>query len=347
MHRPGCSSTASRCSGSRPSWPSSDPAYEDMVTSFLEHAVRIPAAMNRSGLWDEDDGFYYDALKLADGSAVPIKVHSMVGLIPLLPAAEVPAWSVDRGARLGKRFASFLERMRVTDDRPARGRLPRRRSRAREPSWSASSRRRASPSCSRRCSNEDAFLAPTGLRALSKRHATEPFKLELGGLTAEVDYEPGESTIGPVRREFELAGTRLVPAQLPARSSRSANWDTWLGEDNSDRVPDRLRERRFGCATSRPTSRTGSSRPGCPTPPAGDPSTARSRSSRPTRNGTTCSSSTSTSTATPAPASAPRTRPAGPGWSPTSSAGAASSIQIVAGTGSSSERSGAKGVDGR
>ncbi len=96
-----------------------DPAYEDLVTSFLEHAVRITAAMNRSGLWDETDGFFYDALKLADGSAVPIKVHSMVGLIPLLPSAEVPAWSVDRGARLGKRFASFLEGMQRDGCRPA------------------------------------------------------------------------------------------------------------------------------------------------------------------------------------------------------------------------------------
>ena len=73
-----------------------DPAYEDLMSSFLEHAVRISAAMNRSGMWDETDGFFYDALKLADGSTVPIKVHSMVGLIPLLPSAVVPARTVAR-----------------------------------------------------------------------------------------------------------------------------------------------------------------------------------------------------------------------------------------------------------
>ena len=86
-----------------------DPTYEDFQTTFMEHAVRIGAAMNRSGLWDPDDGFFYDALKLADGSAIPIKVHSMVGLIPLLPVASIPEKMVRRGQSLGKRFASFME----------------------------------------------------------------------------------------------------------------------------------------------------------------------------------------------------------------------------------------------
>ena len=213
-----------------------DPAYEDLVTSFLEHAVRITAAMNRSGLWDETDGFYYDALKLADGSTVPIKVHSMVGLIPLLPSAEVPAWSVDRGARLGKRFASFLDAMRVTDDRPARGWFRQRRSRARDLHGQRRPAGAASPSCWRRCFSEDAFLAPTGLRALSKRHATEPFKLELGGLTAEVDYEPGESTSGLFGGNSNWRGPIWFPLNyLTIQALR--NWDTWLGEDNSIEFP--------------------------------------------------------------------------------------------------------------
>ena len=73
-----------------------DPAYEDLMTTFLEHAVRISAAMNRSGLWDATDGFYYDALRLADGSTVPIKVHSMVGAHP---AAAVGG----RPIRIGRR----------------------------------------------------------------------------------------------------------------------------------------------------------------------------------------------------------------------------------------------------
>ena len=213
----------------------SDPAYEDMVTSFLEHAVRITAAMNRSGLWDETDGFYYDALKLADGSAVPIKVHSMVGLIPLLPSAEVPAWSVDRGARLGKRFASFLESMRVTDAGLREGGFL-----AGDPGRENFMVSVVPPSRFTKLLaemlSEDAFLAPTGLRALSKRHATEPFKLELGGLTAEVDYEPGESTSGLFGGNSNWRGPIWFPLNyLTIQALR--NWDTWLGEDNSIEFP--------------------------------------------------------------------------------------------------------------
>ena len=61
-----------------------------MIT-FLEHAVRIAGAMNRQGLWDEEDGFYYDNLRLPDGSSVPLRIHSMIGLLPILPAVTVPA----------------------------------------------------------------------------------------------------------------------------------------------------------------------------------------------------------------------------------------------------------------
>ena len=71
--------------------------------------------MNRSGLWDDEDGFFYDALKVADGSSVAIKVHSMVGLIPLLPAAVVPPKIVARNQHLGKRFASLIEGSISTD----------------------------------------------------------------------------------------------------------------------------------------------------------------------------------------------------------------------------------------
>ncbi len=140
----------------------------------------------------------------------------MVGLIPLLPSAEVPAWSVDRGARLGKRFASFLEahaghRRRglreggfVTGD-PGRETFmvsvvpP-----ARLSKLLARDAVARTPSCRRH-----------GLRALSKRHATEPFKLELGGLTARGRLRARRIDVGPVRRQLELARTGLVPAQLP------------------------------------------------------------------------------------------------------------------------------------
>ena len=205
------------------------------MTTFLEHAVRISAAMNRSGLWDEEDGFFYDALKIADGTAVPIKVHSMVGLIPLLPSAVLPAWSVARGERLGKRFAAFLDAMRVSGDRLREGGFI-----VGDPGHESFLISVVPPArvikLLTEMLSEDAFLAPTGLRALSKRHADAPFRLELGGLTAEVDYEPGESTSGLFGGNSNWRGPIWFPLNyLTIQSLR--NWDAWLGADQTVEYP--------------------------------------------------------------------------------------------------------------
>ena len=93
-----------------------DPAYGDLVTTFLERAVRIAGALNESGLWDETDGFYYDSLRLPDGTSVALRIHSMVGLLPVLPAVTVPRQATELGAALGKHFARFLASSGVTDE---------------------------------------------------------------------------------------------------------------------------------------------------------------------------------------------------------------------------------------
>ncbi|MEO8437731.1 MAG: glucosidase [Chloroflexota bacterium] len=212
-----------------------DPVYEDLMTTFLEHAVRIGAAMNRSGLWDQEDGFFYDALRLADGSAVPIKVHSMVGLIPLLPSSVVPARMIGREKNFGKRFAQFLDAMEITEER------------LREGGFVSGSPGRESYQVSvvaparlgtllNEMLAEDAFLSPHGLRALSKRHRDAPFHLEVGGLTAEVDYEPGESTTGLFGGNSNWRGPVWFPLNyLTIQSLR--NWDTWLGPDHLVEFP--------------------------------------------------------------------------------------------------------------
>ena len=66
-----------------------DPTYQDLLITFLEHGVRITGAMDNSGMWDDEAGFFFDALRLPDGTTMPMRIHSMVGLIPLLPAALV------------------------------------------------------------------------------------------------------------------------------------------------------------------------------------------------------------------------------------------------------------------
>ena len=82
---PGWRCTASTCSRSRSILAEHDPSYEDLATKFFEHFAYIADAMRTTqGLWDEDDGFFYDVLAAADGTAVPLRVRSMVGLLPLL-----------------------------------------------------------------------------------------------------------------------------------------------------------------------------------------------------------------------------------------------------------------------
>jgi hypothetical protein len=205
-----------------------DPAYEDLMTTFLEHAVRIGAAMNRSGLWDATDGFYYDALRLADGSTVPIKVHSMVGLIPLLPSSEVPSQIVKRGQALGKRFARFLEGLELSDERLREGGYVSGREGREHLLISVVPPARLGALLGEMLS-EDGFLSPHGLRALSRRHLAEPLRLDLGGLTASVDYEPGESTSGLFGGNSNWRGPVWFPLNYMVIESLG-RWAEWFGD---------------------------------------------------------------------------------------------------------------------
>jgi hypothetical protein len=206
-----------------------DAAYEDFQTTFMEHAVRIGAAMNRSGLWDEEDGFFYDALKLADGSAIPIKVHSMVGLAPLLPVASIPEHMVRRGQALGKRFATFMEAEHLTGERLREGGFITGRPGHQNLQLSVVPPVRLGKLLGEMLS-EDGFLSAHGLRALSKRHRDQPFRLDLGGLTAEVDYEPGESTSGLFGGNSNWRGPVWMPTNYMVIISLW-NWDSFIGDD--------------------------------------------------------------------------------------------------------------------
>ena len=213
----------------------SDPAYEDFQTSFLEHAVRIGAAMNRSGLWDDEDGFYYDALKLADGSSVAVKVHSMVGLIPLLPVSVVPRRIVARGQALGKRLASFLEALHLSGGRMREAGYVTGRPGRESVQISVVPPARLGRMLGEMLS-EDGFLSPHGLRALSVRHRSDPLRIDLGGFVAQVDYEPGESTSGLFGGNSNWRGPVWFPLNyLVIQSLR--NWYSWLGDDFTVEYP--------------------------------------------------------------------------------------------------------------
>ena len=89
----------------------------DLVLKFLEHFAAITEAMDGQGLWDEADGLYYDRLLTPDGTAVPVKVRSMVGVIPMLTAAVIDEGTLGQSMAVGKRFAAFLDRLGLGDRR--------------------------------------------------------------------------------------------------------------------------------------------------------------------------------------------------------------------------------------
>ena len=177
------------------------PAYEDIASKFFEHFVAIADAMNTlggDGLWDEQDGFYYDHLRAADGltdsESVPLRARSLVGLVPLL-AVEVMEQDVIRA------LPGFRKRMRwFLDNRPE---LASHTSYMERVSVHGHELRLlAIPSKERllrvlkRLLDENEFLSPHGIRSLSKAHEDEMFCFLYSGAHVCIQYEPGESTDG-------------------------------------------------------------------------------------------------------------------------------------------------------
>jgi hypothetical protein len=212
-----------------------DDAYRDMVITFLEHGVRIEAAMNQSGLWNDEDGFYYDALRLPDGSSVALPIHSMVGLLPILPAVALPRVAAELGMALGKHFAQFLASAGVTDD------SLRQRGSLIEAADGVSMVMSLLPPIHlervlREALSEDAFLSPHGLRALSLRHRDEPFTIEIEGFTGSIDYEPGESTTALYGGNSNWRGPVWFPVNYLFIESM-LRWDEALGADFTVEFP--------------------------------------------------------------------------------------------------------------
>ena len=174
-----------------------DPIYEDMVLKFAEHFYYIASAMNRpgqDGMWDEEDGFYYDLLRLPDGSAQRLKVRSMVGLLPLCATTVVEEWQRERVPRA---LALMFERLR---------RIPE-LSETIHPTgpghFGVAERGMIAllnPERLRRILtkmlDENEFLGPYGIRSLSKFHEQNPYVFHTGGQEYRVDYLPAESNTG-------------------------------------------------------------------------------------------------------------------------------------------------------
>jgi hypothetical protein len=170
-----------------------DPVYEDMATKFFEHFTFIAGAAYQQGLYDTDDCFFYDVLRLPDGSRVPLKVRSVVGLLPLAATSRLNTADLSRLPELAARLRWVLANRDQYHDVVGARRL------------SADGRQQRLLSMVgpeqlvrilARMLDTDEFLSPYGLRTLSRNHLDEPFTVSLGGSDFTVGYEPAESTSG-------------------------------------------------------------------------------------------------------------------------------------------------------
>jgi hypothetical protein len=171
--------------------------YEDLASKFWEHFIYIANAMShrggdRVGLWNEEDGFFYDVLKLPDSAQFPMKIRSMVGLIPLFAVETLEPEVLDRLPDFKRRLEWFIDnRPDLTEN------LASMRTEGRGERRLLSI---ADPGQLRRILkymlDEHEFLSPYGVRALSQIHRENPYVLNVNGTEHRVDYEPGESSTG-------------------------------------------------------------------------------------------------------------------------------------------------------
>jgi mannosylglycerate hydrolase MGH1-like protein len=174
-----------------------DPVYEDLAVKYVDHFLWIANALNRvgeGGMWDEEDGFYYDVLRLPDGRATRLKVRSMVGLLPICATTVIEPWQTERVPRLVACAGERLKRMpelrqsihptgKDTLGYGGRGILavvhPERLRRILS-----------------RMLDENEFLSPYGIRALSRYHLDHPYVFNVHGQEYRVSYLPAESDSG-------------------------------------------------------------------------------------------------------------------------------------------------------
>ncbi len=168
-----------------------DSSYEDMASKFFEHFVAISDAINRQeghGLWDEEDGFYYDALHLG-GPLEPLRLRSIVGMVPILCVTVLEPEMVDKMPGFAHRLRWFLQN---------------------RPDLASTLEEQTGPKGSRlllaiaskekllrilsRLFDENEFLSPHGIRSLSAAYRDEPFRCAIDGQVRTVAYQPGESS---------------------------------------------------------------------------------------------------------------------------------------------------------
>jgi hypothetical protein len=174
-----------------------DSSYEEMAIKFVDHFVWIARAMNQAGpegMWDEEDGFYYDVLRLPDGSARRLKVRSLVGLLPLCATTVIEPWQRERVPRAGQFVMERLRRMpELRESIHATG--PGHLGYAGRGIGALVNETRLRRILTRML-DEKEFLSPYGIRALSRYHEEHPFIVHVEGQEFRVNYLPAESDTG-------------------------------------------------------------------------------------------------------------------------------------------------------
>jgi hypothetical protein len=174
-----------------------DPFYEDMAIKFVDHFIWIARAMNQTGpegMWDEEDGFYYDVLRRPDGSAQRLKVRSMVGLLPLCATTVIEPWQRERVPRAGEIMFERLRRMpELFESIHATG--PGHLGYGERGMVALVNETRLRRILTRML-DENEFLSPYGIRALSKYHDEHPYVVNVEGKEYRVNYLPAESDTG-------------------------------------------------------------------------------------------------------------------------------------------------------
>jgi hypothetical protein len=174
-----------------------NPSYEDVASKFWEHFIHIAHAMNNRGddevrLWDETDGFFYDVLHLPHGKPYPMKVRSMVGLIPLFAVETLEPALLDQLPDFKRRLEWFIENRPDLTANVACMRTPGNKERRLLAIVSQHQLR----SVLKFMLDENEFLSSYGIRAVSRYHKDHPYTLQVNGTQHRVDYEPAESSNG-------------------------------------------------------------------------------------------------------------------------------------------------------
>ncbi|PSB26680.1 MGH1-like glycoside hydrolase domain-containing protein [Stenomitos frigidus] len=192
-----------------------DPLYEDLASKFFEHTLWIAGAMDRIGencdeLWDEEDGFFYDLLRLPNGDCQRLKVRSMVGLLPLMAIAVFPSHVFEKLPKFKERAQSFLMRhpeltanIHLPTTPGVNGRL-----------MLAIMNEQKLRRVLSRMLDEAEFLSDYGIRALSRHHHDHPFIFHHAGQEFRVDYLPGDSNTGMFGGNSNWRGPIWMPVNF-------------------------------------------------------------------------------------------------------------------------------------